>query len=253
MAKQQGILPISGRVGNFRFFKGRNGNYHVSQHSTSLNKARLLTDENFERTRENMSEFATVAKAAKLLREATLKLVANVSNSDMSLRLRSLLFKVIKTDTTHPRGSRIVGDGDLNMLTGFEFGKPGTFKSSFSGQYSSVVDRPNGDVTLSIPAFTPKLEVKAPQTATHIQFHAGILELNFETGMNKLEIVSGNKIPWDNNEVAQIDLRASVAPGTTNPVVILAGIEYWLETNGQYYQIKDQGYNSAIVAAVSQV
>jgi hypothetical protein len=66
MARQSGILPIEGTIGNITFFKSKDG-YMVRQKG-GVPADKILTDPAFQRTRENNAEFGRAGKACRLFR-----------------------------------------------------------------------------------------------------------------------------------------------------------------------------------------
>jgi hypothetical protein len=252
MAKQEGVIPISGAIGNLQFFKTKDGNFHVKQ-KRNFDKARLQKDPSYKRLREHMSEFAATAKGSKLLRGAINSLVNRVSDKDQQTRLSTLLLRIAKSDKLNPRGSRNIMDGDLNMLKGFEFSKTGTVSTTYFGLYQTMIDRASGKMVVTIPEFTPERVVHPAPESTHFQFHAAALSINFDTGKFEYNLVSSERIKWNNDRINAISLEPNVQANATDPVMLLFGIEFWNETNGAFYELMNRAYNGVVVADVSRV
>jgi hypothetical protein len=68
MARQQGILKFKGNIGSFSMYKTQDG--FQGREKSGIEPGRVLNDPAFQRTRENLAEFAQVAQSAKLLRVA---------------------------------------------------------------------------------------------------------------------------------------------------------------------------------------
>jgi hypothetical protein len=68
MAQEKSILKLKGMLDGMSFYKNQEG-YHVRAKG-GIEKERIMNDANFERTRENMNEFANINTAGKLLRNS---------------------------------------------------------------------------------------------------------------------------------------------------------------------------------------
>src|SRR3954453_16056572 len=118
MAKQSGIVPLNGTLGNITFYKSKDG--FLARDKGSLNANRIASDPAFQRTRENGAEFGRAGKAGKMIRSAFRSVLQNASDSGMVGRLTRDLMKVIQADTTSVRGQRNVIDGEAELLQGFD-------------------------------------------------------------------------------------------------------------------------------------
>jgi len=106
MAKVKGIVKIQGTLDELTFYKTQDGNLVKTKGDVS--KARIATDPNFLRTRENGAEFGSAASAGKLLR-ATVRSLMMVASDRVTSRVTQLMTIVKNYDTTSVRGSRNVG------------------------------------------------------------------------------------------------------------------------------------------------
>ncbi|MGF6928799.1 hypothetical protein QFZ48_004299 [Chitinophaga sp. W2I13] len=106
MARQSGIIPLKGMIGNITFYKSKAGN--LAREKGGVDANRIATDPAFIRTRENGAEFGRAGEAGKLLRTAFRALLLNIGDSYMSSRLGREMMKVIQADTTNVRGQRNV-------------------------------------------------------------------------------------------------------------------------------------------------
>jgi len=253
MAKQQGIIQFSGAIDNLQFFKGKDGAFHVRRKST-VDKNKITTDPSFKRTREAMAEFATAAKGGKLIRDALNSLVTKVADKNLATRLTTTLVKILKSDAQNERGHKQLMLGQLNLLKGFEFSPTGSVNSTFKGKYTPLIDRSNGKLSITIEEFTPSRDVYKPKEATHFQFHAAALAINFDTGATEYSISSSQKIEWNNAAVALTKLESAVQLNTPDPMFLLFAIEFWkFDSSGTYYELMNRVYNGVVIADTSQV
>jgi hypothetical protein len=251
MAKQSGHLPIQGTVGELNYYKSADGTYRVRRR-TSVNRDRLINDLAFARTRENMAEFTSAIKASKLLREGLKALTSRIGDKGLSRRLTSILMSIAKSDKLNVRGLRNVMDGDINRLKGFEFSATGGVSTTFTGDYFTVINRSTGKLEVSIPGFVPAEVIYAPAEATHFQLHAAALEINFETGNKVYDLQSTAKLPLGTTPVPATSLEPAVTPNSTAHLLLFFAIEFWMESNGLFYQTNNKVYNGVVIADVSK-
>ncbi len=244
-------MPIQGTIGDLNYYKAADGSFRVRR-KTSVNKERMANDPAFARTREHMAEFVTVAKAGKILRDALNKLTSRVSDKTMGKRLASALFSIAKADRLNKRGRRNLMDGDITQLKGFEFSSTGSVATTYIGGYTPSIDRASGKLSIAFPAFVPEEAVYAPAEATHFQLHAAGLEINFDTGAVVYNLSSTPRIERSITPVTPGTLEASVTPNSTNPLLLFFAIEFWMESNGDFYQLNNKVYNGVVVADVSK-
>src|ERR1043165_1533045 len=98
MAKQLGIFPIGGTLDNVTFFQTADGKFAVRK-KTKLTASQMADMPAFDRLGEHNREFGYAGKAMKLTRSSLKALLANTADRKSSIRLRSLMLEVLKTDT----------------------------------------------------------------------------------------------------------------------------------------------------------
>ena len=91
MARLKGLLKIEGTLDNLTFYKTQDG--HLVKTKSGVSGDRIANDPNFQRTRENGSEFGSSASAGKLLRNAVRNLMMNASDNRVTSRLTQDVYK----------------------------------------------------------------------------------------------------------------------------------------------------------------
>ena len=124
MARLKGLLKIEGTLDNLTFYKTQDG--HLVKTKSGVSGDRIANDPNFQRTRENGSEFGSSASAGKLLRNAVRNLMMNASDNRVTSRLTQIMTQIKNYDVASPRGERTVADGiadpaALALLKDFDF------------------------------------------------------------------------------------------------------------------------------------
>ena len=214
---------------------------------------RIATDPAFVRTRENGAEFGRAGKAGKLLRTSLRGLLQHASDRLLTSRLTTEMIKVVKADETNVRGMRNVLDGELTLLSGFEFNSNGKLSTTFYAPYQVTLSRATGQSTVAVPAFVPGHMIAAPAGATHYRLAGGAVELDFEAGTYVVDTQQGAILPLDNIDTAPLNLESSVTPASTKPLFVVVGIEFFQQVNGEYYSLKNGAYNALALVKVDVV
>lgn len=249
MAKQSAIIPFEGTLGNITFYKTEDG-YHVKRKS-AISKKRLATDPAFQRTRENGAEFGTAGRGCKALRMALQELLKNASDSKLISRLTRDMLRVLQADTVNPRGKRRIADGDLELLSGFDFNLSGKLSATLSAPFSTGIDRAAGNLSISIPSFVPDRMLQVPAGATHYRINTAGVGVDFEQKKHEGEVQHTAVLPWNDQASAAVTLNHAVTAGTGLPLFLVMGIEFYQEMNGGLYPLKDASFNCLSLVAVS--
>jgi hypothetical protein len=249
MAKQKGILPVKGTIGNLTFYKSQDG--YLVREKGGIDAQRIASDPAFQRTRENGAEFGRAGKAGKLLRNAVRALSQNASDSKMISRLTKEMMRVIKTDQVNPRGLRNVIDGEAELLQDFEFNSNSKLDATLYAPYTGVIDRVAGTLSVDIPPFIPANMIAAPVGATHFRINAAGAEIDFEGNLYVTGAESTPELPWDNVLTNVISLSNTVTANSTHPLFLLLGIEFFQEVNSTMYPLKNGAFNALSLIKVS--
>jgi hypothetical protein len=251
MARQSGIIKLKGTIGDISFYKTSDG--HLAREKGGVDASRIKNDPAFQRTRENGAEFGSAGKGGKVIRNAIRVLLQNAKDKRVVSRLTTNLLKVVKTDAINERGMRTIQDGNLGLLKGFEFNTNGKLGSTLFATYSSTFDRATGDVAVDIVAFAPTIRIAAPSGTTHFKVVTGAAELDFAGETSAFENDETAVLPYDSAMGAAISLTTTAPANSTNPVIIVLGVEFYQEVNGAMYPLKNGSYNALSVIEVDQV
>lgn len=85
MAKQEGILQISGTLDNLTFYKSQDG--YLVRKKGGVSKKTIKNSPTYARTRENGEEFKESALAAQMLRKSVAIFVLKAKERRLSNRL----------------------------------------------------------------------------------------------------------------------------------------------------------------------
>lgn len=89
---------MQGKVGDLSFSKSRTRRYEVRTPG-GADKQRIMTDPNFQRTRENMAEFGSAAAVAKLIHTQLTNLLLCLGDTMLSNRSTFIVLRFRNNDT----------------------------------------------------------------------------------------------------------------------------------------------------------
>jgi hypothetical protein len=248
MARQDGVIKLTGQMGGISFYKSRDG--HLVRLKSGVDGERIKNDPAFARTRENGAEFGRAGASSKLLRTAFRTLILAVADGRMASRLTRQMMRVIQADATSTRGERNVIDGEAELLRGFEFNENGRVDKTFFAPYTSVIDRTSGTLSVDIPEFIPANMIAAPPGSTHFRFIAGAAEIDFEQGTYVASNSQSSDVLLSPAPLPALTLTQAVTPGSTKPLFLAFGIEFQQEVNGSLYPLRNGAFNALAIVAV---
>lgn len=249
MGQQTSTNTIKGRVGTISYYKGRDG--YMARDKRGIDGKRIKNDPRYERTRENASEFGRAAKAMRELRLALNTLLKNTSDSRAMNRLARLFSQILKTDPVSARGMRTVTQGDITLLTGFQFNSGKDLKTSLDPRfYTTNINRETGEASVTLTSFTPRLDLDSPQAANHFRFVSAAVAADFDNAMHTKIISNSGALPIDLNPTAEITLTNALPANSTLPLILVFGVLFEDVVNGISYPLNDSSYNSLAIVAV---
>ena len=248
MARQTGLLKIKGTLDNVTFYKSKDG--HLAKMKTSLDGERIKNDPSFARTRENGSEFGSIATSGKLFRDSLRNITVNVSDNKLLTRVTQVLAKVKNLDSTSIRGARNVGVGIGNatakaLLKGFEFNSNALLASMLYKPYTLV---PATGV-ITIAGLVPATDVAFPAGATHMSLTGGYANLNFATGVVDFKMTNILNLAINAPSTA-VTLTPTAVPAGTGTKIYLLKIEFFQLVNGVQYSLKNGSFNALRIIEV---
>lgn len=250
MGKSTGLISFSGSVGNVTIDKKGN----VRQKPQS-NKSKFDSAASMVRTRENASEFGLAASAGKMLRESLRVQLSSASDSLLTGRITKAMRAIIGLDTTQPRGSRRPLAANGGVLSGLNFNIGASLGQSLQAPFSIAAQ--GAGVTLSIPGLDPRIDVNAPQGATHYRILYAAVALDFAAMTYRIATVASPLGIQSLSAPAQVNITqvASFATATTADELVIAvvGMDYYQRLNGLDYPLNNNVTNPLAVVYTSAV
>lgn len=248
MARQQGIIPLKGTIGNITFYKSGDG--YLAREKGGIDANRIATDPAFQRTRENGAEFGRAGNGSKMLRNAFRQMLQLSADRLMTSRLTRAMMTVIKADAVNERGLRNIIDGEAELLQGFEFNQQGKLATTLYAPFTATIDRVAGTLVAAIPSFVPGNMVQAPVGTTHFKIVSGGAAIDFEGKTYETDLQETAALPWDATATAAINLSNSVSANSTHPLFLVLGIQFLQDVNGSLYPLKNGAFNALAIVKV---
>jgi hypothetical protein len=254
MAKQTGIVRYSGTIGGIRHFKikGLVGDFAGLVGGPTAEQVKTAPE--FARTRENNSEFAGSATAAKIVRVGLASLLSTMADSRLTSRLTSVFKEINLKAATGTRGQRpLTLSTNRNLLTGLDFNIETPFASICNAPFTQTNVAARTGSTITFSAFTPASNIIAPAGATHFRIIGAISvasDYNYDSA-NKKYLPTSPALNGLNNVSysSYLDLTQAITGTTTitnaltgSPVLTTdvsvincVGIEFYQKVNGNYF------------------
>jgi hypothetical protein len=223
-------------------------NMATTKKSPVANKIR--NDSNYDRTRENMAEFKRGGKACKLMRGAFRELIINASDSAMTSRLVQTCMDILAGDKVNGRGERTVGNGEMDRLRNFNFNEGLSFNNTLFARIMHAYDRVTGQLTVSIPAFSPEVMVEAPRSTTDFVIVAAAVAMDFDNERYDHAIESSAELSQGAENIPAFNLVLQLPPNSTFPVFLALSTEFFQKLNGRRYIHKSENFNAATIVEV---
>lgn len=178
-------------------------------------------------TKLTATEFGVANHIGMRLRHCLFPVLQHGSDKAMHRRFSTVLLKTMQTDMIHPKGSRQLVDSDLTLLTGFEF-----HADSPVNEYSRVVPswiNTAGQVTITVPEFSPKVAVSHPKEASHVMLCYFITVIDSQHWLVKHEEVFKLRFGVNDPMVTATAWESAVLP--LGCLVLLTEAVYFIRHN----------------------
>jgi hypothetical protein len=250
MAKQCGLIQLTGTMGNINFYQSPYGN--LARTKPGVDRKRYFKDKAFERSWENNAEFGRASNGGKLLRRAFYPYVKTVTNAFLNNRLTSSMYKMIRKDPVNVRGKRMILNATSDLLTGFEFNPKSSFRDCCNALYTIKADRDKGEIKVEIPSFNPMLCIAAPEKATHFKIISGAATIDFEKDDCRSQLNESVIISLASTITNEIRLTHLVLPQTQLPLFMVMGIVFYQDDDGDMYEMRNRAFNALKVVRVEK-
>lgn len=244
------VVKLKGAIDDLSFYKTQDG--FMARQKTSISADRIKTDPKFDLLRRAGQEFGAGGKAGKLFRDVWLTELNKARDNRVVSRVTQAMVAILQSDPVSDLGFRRVENGDLTLLKGFEFNIGVPFAACVKTQFPYILDRSTGVVRVNLLSHIPRLEIAAPDNATHYNIFAAAAAIDFATGEYSVTRQSSPSLPWDNEPTPASVLQMSVPAATALPIFLLLGVEFVKLVNGKSYPLS-KGLSALQVWEVDQL
>ncbi len=251
MARQSSLVQFEGSIDNISFFKTKNG--YQARKKTGVSSTKILNDPAFARTRENMAEFSTAAKAAKLVRRALREVTLGSQDGRMSQRFGSKILEIVKQDASHARGARTVTDLSIVNLKGFEFNVAAPLATVLLPQLTAEFARAENTCSVNIKGYIPAKSIARVPAATHYRIVMGTALVDFEKGEYITNTAQTGYLSMDAlAPTSDLLLETALdANPSTAPAFCVLTLEFFLlSADNKYYPIQVGAFNACAIVEV---
>ena len=248
MAKQAGYIKLEGTMGDLTFYKNRDGKF-IARRKGGVTKKRIQTDPKYQRTRENLIEFAESAASAKFLKNAFREIELKSNGGKLHNRLYSMVMKVVKTDTVNVRGERKFDQGDLSLMVGFQFSEKAVLNNVVKVK-PGILDEA-GSFSVTIPELVPSKYLLYSQGSTFYRFSLIRAGIDFAQQDYTSEIATIEPLPIQNVMAPAVTLTLPKPAIEGEKYFFALALEFFLDVNGDKYDLNDLAQNPAAILAVS--
>jgi len=236
MAKQKGIVPLTGTIGGINFYY-LNGKPVARRAGGGFNGKAIKEKASMQRVRENGSEFGHCSQVNKAFRRSLYPFYAGHTFTHFHSRLMTLFTKLKDLDAAHDRGKRCVANGVATnsgkmLLQRFTYTPacPLTSVLPFSYQYIAT------NHSLHIPGLDSS-QVHWVKGAGLLSITLGVLVFDFET--LAFSFFESEPI-WLTPETVKQDysLSPTQAVHGTGVRIAFLGIRFYQLVNGERYVLQ---------------
>ncbi|MAB49396.1 MAG: hypothetical protein CMC05_12275 [Flavobacteriaceae bacterium] len=265
MARNNSFVRLEGTLEGLTFYRKDGQNFVKTKSQVSRN--RIMHSPEYQRTRENMQEFAGANRCGKSFRESFASILRLVADSQISSRVAGTIRRLTNS------GAGLRGQRNINLVDntesfiGFNFNKFKLFDSQFNAPSTGpTINAGRDTVTWSVPDFETSNYIDIPMGATHCKLvlAAGYVS-NYEweaatklyepvedtpngvggiTYSDPIELIGMVGAATD----LTVDLTAYAPIPVTTALYAATGIVFYQKVNGDLYELA-QGHSMKIAAA----
>ena len=223
---------------------------YFASSKSGVDKARIMRDPVFQRTRENMSEFGSIVRAGKHLRHPLKILTALAGDQELNQRTVRLMAQIRNLDYTSDRGKRTVmaalaDPAAAQLLVGFEFNDRSHLPNVLLK--SLEVDAATG--TIEIENLHVVNDILFPPSATHVTLISAWLRVDLDSG-DYVRGISDAVVLARNAPVQTVTLAPPAAPSGSGVTLFVMRVGFSQLMNGVHYSLSGGEFNVVSVVGV---
>jgi hypothetical protein len=236
MARQTCILRYSGKLGNQIGY--RKGKHCFIRQAPAVVRQTTAT-------KKAAADFGTASKGSRIIRHALRESLQHCYDPSLNIRLNKVLGEIVRADTQHAAGQRIITADNMQHLQGFRFNEH-TGLSQFLPDAPIIEMADNHSISISLPEILLR-HTKALRGVTHLSIKAIALSVNFAAATTRQAISDTIFIKRDKEHLAA---PLTLHLNREHSTLILLEIQSFYELNGQLYPAQSKQLHALDVIAV---
>lgn len=239
MARQTGILPISGKIGDKIYYarKDKRGKTHYFVRNAPDEVKQTAA------TKSAASDFGTASHCAKLIRYALREYTQHYDSGTLINSLNKAVGEVVRADGSHKAGHRKVVGKNMPLLEGFHFNHETNIERLLNE--TPVIENGNDQITISLPEISFSRS-KAFSGITHLSIKAIALSVNF-ADQTSTQIAS-EAVIIKRNEKRQLTFTLNT--NNKDITCILLQVQSYYEVNGQLHICQNRAASALDIISV---
>jgi hypothetical protein len=226
MAKQAGIIKLTGTIGGISFYKHPDDGF-LAREKSSLTKEKVFRDPHFKNTLRNADDFKRATAGSMMMRYALHPVLKPMVDGRLNGRMNALFLKTLQSDHINLRGNRRIENGPPGLLEGFNFNRKEKLNDVFPVYCTGHIDTATGNMYTDIPAFVPKNTLEPPAGAKYFKMVSVGVSLDFVTKTPVRYVEETGVYPIDHETVPAFRLQHSVATAAGQFLVLTLGIVFY--------------------------
>lgn len=225
MAKVISLFKFRGSIDDLTFRQTQDG--FIAGMKPGPTRERVLSHENFRLTRRNADEFQQAIRDARLLRHGLGTALNGRTGSSMNGRVNGVFYKAARRDGISDLGSRRAFQGDMGLLTGFDFNKRLPLAYALPVLFTHSLAAEAGTCKVEVPCFIARKRKDFPAEATHFRLVSGMVVIDFLHGKYREDIQRGKLLPLRKKTPGVIGFEHKVERANGQVAVQVLGMEFY--------------------------
>lgn len=237
MAKQTGLFPFTGKIGNVvGYADGKK--YFMRSAPAKVSQTM--------RTKKAASDFGIASGGGRLIRHALRGALDILYDTTVTNQLNKTFITALHADSSQQPGKKRLQPAHLQVLKGFSFNSETRSGSILLAD--PVVDRnETGSIRVSLPALKKGVNLHCSRKVTHIGLKAIAVFINFGKGQ-ATQSVSESLIINVKKGAPAAELL--IPQQSREATMVILEVQSFMEENGRLYSMHDRKCFAADVLAV---
>jgi hypothetical protein len=239
MARQRGIKPITGTIGDITYYKLHDKYY--SRAKSTLDKKTVLKGKAFANSRKASGQFSRASTASKLIRTSLTNTMYFPSKREIHNRLLSVTRKLIgEAESPNYKKSKL-NHLPWQQLNTFEFNTKKALNNLLylNTGFEITLKKETGELKITIPSWKPSEGVLSVGGITHARIIISAAHIDFDKKKVTAKTTDSGFLPVKTKEVQAQDVifQLSLQTAIKHPLFIALGIRSHQLVAQKYHEL----------------